>query len=80
MLQFLGSGDTWRTLRSIARQRNCPLWVAVPFLGDGGGKLLHLKRGDVLIVALTIGNARNGSVLRDCLSYADESRQFLSVV
>lgn len=34
----------------------------MPFLGNGGGKLLHLKRGDVLIVALTEANARNGSV------------------
>jgi hypothetical protein len=65
MLQFLGSGDTWRTLRSISRHRNCPLWVAAPFLGDGGGKLLYLKRGDILVVALTIGNARNGSVCPD---------------
>jgi len=62
MLQFLGSGDTWRTLRSISRQRNCPLWVAVPFLGQHSGKLLHLKLGDVLVVALTIANSRNGSV------------------
>jgi hypothetical protein len=62
MLQFLGSGDTWRTLRSISRNRNCPLYVAAPFLGDGGGKLLYLKRGDVLVVALTIANSRNGSV------------------
>jgi hypothetical protein len=62
MLRFLGSDDTWRTLRSISRNRSCPLYVAVPFLGKDGGKLLHLKRGDVLVVALTIGNSRNGSV------------------
>jgi hypothetical protein len=62
MLQFLGNDDTWRTLRSLSRHRNCPLYVAVPFLGDGGGKLLYLKRGDVPVVALTVGNARNGSV------------------
>ena len=62
MLQFLGNEDTWRTLRSLSQHRNCPLYVAVPFLGDGAGKLLHLKRGDVLVVALTIGNSRNGSV------------------
>jgi hypothetical protein len=62
MLQFLGSDDTWKTLRSISRHRNCPLYVATPFLGDGAGKLLHLKRGDVLVVALTIANSRNGSV------------------
>jgi hypothetical protein len=62
MLQFLGNDDTWRTLRSLSQHRNCPLYVAVPFLGDGASKLLHLKRGDVLVVALTIGNSRNGSV------------------
>jgi hypothetical protein len=62
MLRFLGSDDTWKTLRSISRHRNCPLYVATPFLGDGAGKLLHLKRGDVLVVALTIANSRNGSV------------------
>jgi hypothetical protein len=62
MLQFLGNDDTWRTLRSISRHRNYPLYVAAPFLGNGGGKLLYLKRGDVLVVALTIANSRNGSV------------------
>jgi hypothetical protein len=65
MLQFLGSDDTWKTLRSISRHRSCPLYVATPFLGDGAGKLLHLKRGDVLVVALTIANSRNGSVCPD---------------
>jgi hypothetical protein len=62
MLQFLGNDDTWRELRAISRRRNCPLYVAVPFLGDGAGNLLHLKRGDVLVVALTEANSRNGSV------------------
>src|SRR6266516_2093615 len=62
MLLFLSNGDTWRTLRAISQHRNNPLYVAVPFLGKDGGKLLHLKRGDVLVVALTIGNVRNGTV------------------
>lgn len=62
MLQFLGNDDTWKTLRAISRHHNRPLYVAVPFLGNGGGKLLYLKRGDVLVVALTEANARNGSV------------------
>lgn len=65
MLQFLGNDDTWREMRSISRHRNCPLYIAVPFLGKDGGKLLGLKRGDVLVVALTIGNSRNGSVCPD---------------
>src|SRR5882672_8854393 len=62
MLKFLGNEDTWRELRAISRRRKCPLYVAVPYLGDGSGKLLHLTRGDVLVVALTEANSRNGSV------------------
>jgi hypothetical protein len=62
MLQFLGNDDIWRELRAIARHRKCPLYIAVPYLGNGGGKLLYLKRGDVLVVALTEANSRNGSV------------------
>jgi hypothetical protein len=65
MLKFLGSDDTWRELRAISGSRKCPLYVAVPYLGNGGGKLLHLTRGDVLIVALTEANSRNGSVCPD---------------
>jgi hypothetical protein len=62
MIRFLGNEDTWGELRRISRHRKCPLYVAVPFLGSGGGELLYLKRGDVLIVALTLANSRNGSV------------------
>jgi hypothetical protein len=63
MLRFLGDADTWRVLRSIGRnRRRPPLYAAVSFLGNGGGKLLSLRRGDVLIVALTLANSRNGSV------------------
>jgi hypothetical protein len=62
MLQFLDSKNLWQELKTISRERDCPLYVAVPYLGPGAGKLLHLKRGDVLVVALTVENSRNGSV------------------
>jgi hypothetical protein len=62
MLRFLGNDDLWRELRAISRGRKFPLYVAAPFFGRGGGKLLHLKRGDVLVVAPTEANSRNGSV------------------
>ncbi|MFI5095192.1 MAG: phospholipase D family protein [Candidatus Acidiferrales bacterium] len=65
MLQFLGSEDVWRTLRAISRSHESPLYVAVPYMGDDCGKLLSLKRGDVLVVALTEANSRNGSVCPD---------------
>ena len=62
MLRFLGNEDIWRELREISRHRKCQLYVAVPYLGNAGGRLLYLKRGDVLVVALTEANSRNGSV------------------
>jgi hypothetical protein len=62
MLQFLGSEDVWATLRAISRKHEGPLYVAVPYMGDDCGKLLYLRRGDVLVVALTERNSRNGSV------------------
>jgi hypothetical protein len=65
MLKFLGNEDTWRELSAISRNRKCPLYVAVPYLGSDGGKLLRLKRGDVLVVALTKANSSNGSVCPD---------------
>jgi hypothetical protein len=62
MLKFLGNEDAWRELRAISRSRKCPLYIAVPYLGDGGGKLLHLTRGDILVVALTEANSQRLSV------------------
>ena len=62
MLRFLADKEIWRELRTLSRQRKYALYIAVPFLGNGGGRLLSLKRGDVLVVALTEANSRNGSV------------------
>ena len=62
MLQFLHRENLWRELQTISRRRNSPLFVAAPFVGAIGGKLLRLKRDDVLVVALTLPNSRNGSV------------------
>ena len=62
MLRFLNRENIWPELQAISRVRDCPLFVAVPFLGSSGGKLLHLKCNDVLVVALTQANSRNGTV------------------
>jgi hypothetical protein len=62
MLQFLHSENLWRELKMLSRERNCRLSIAVPYISDGGGKLLRLKRDDVLVVDLTLENSRNGSV------------------
>jgi hypothetical protein len=62
MLQFLHCENIWQILKTISRQRDCPLFVAVPYLGNHAGKLLTFKRGDVLLVDLTLQNSANGSV------------------
>jgi hypothetical protein len=62
MLRFLAGDGLWKELRAISFGRRYPVQVAVPFLGAGGGKLLRLRRGDVLVTALTLANAQNGSV------------------
>jgi hypothetical protein len=66
MLQFLGSEDVWPTFGVISRKHEGLLFVAVPYMGaDGCANLLYLRRGNVLVVALTERNSRNGSVCPD---------------
>jgi PLD-like domain len=65
MVKFLGNEDTWRVLTVLSKGRNRPLWVAVPYLGNGAGRLLHLKHDDILVIALTEANSRNGGVCPD---------------
>ncbi len=62
MLAFLHSENIWKELKTLSRERNRRLSVAVPYISRDGGKLLRLKRGDVLVVDLTLENSRNGSV------------------
>ncbi len=62
MLAFLHSENIWNELKTLSRERNRRLSVAVPYISRDGGKLLRLKRGDVLVVDLTLENSRNGSV------------------
>ena len=42
MLQFLHSENIWREL-------SCQRSIAVPYISDDGGKLLHFKPDDVLV-------------------------------
>ena len=62
MQRFLAEQELWSQLQSITKTRKCPIKVAVPYLGKDARKLLHLRRGDAVIVELTLGNSRNGSV------------------
>jgi hypothetical protein len=62
MLQFLHRENLWRELKRISQRRKFRLLVAVPYISAGAGKMLRLRRDDILLVALTIPNCRNGSV------------------
>jgi hypothetical protein len=62
MLRFLADDGLWKELRHISKQRKRRLLVAVPYIGSNTRNLLYLRSGDVLVVALTVANAKNGSV------------------
>ncbi|WP_426730678.1 phospholipase D-like domain-containing protein [Myxococcus faecalis] len=60
--RFLDSQSLWPTLVQAARAASGRRYVATAYLGDGASSLLPLRRGDVLLCALTPANARAGSV------------------
>jgi hypothetical protein len=62
MERFLSDEALWKELRSLSKGRKRRLLVAVPYVGSDTRELLHFQRGDVLVVALTIANARCGAV------------------
>lgn len=62
MERFLSDEALWKELQSLSESRKRRLLVAVPYVGSDTRELLHLRQGDVLVVALTVANARNGSV------------------
>lgn len=62
MERFLSDEALWKELQSLSKSRKRRLFVAVPYVGSDTRELLHLRGGDVLVVALTVANARNGSV------------------
>jgi hypothetical protein len=62
MERFLSDEALWKELQSLSKSRKRRLLVAVPYVGSDTRELLHLRSGDVLVVALTLANARNGSV------------------
>jgi hypothetical protein len=56
------AGDVWETLRDLARHSGGRKWVASAYLGTGASDEIGLGQGDVLLVALSERNAKNGSV------------------
>jgi len=60
--RLLESDDLWTSLRRLARGTSGRRLVAVPFVGQGGSRLLSLRRGDALLCALTKAHCRSGSV------------------
>ena len=60
--EFITGDDVWPKLKELASSTTGPKLVASAYLGDRAGDLLALKGADVLVVALSEGNAKNGSV------------------
>lgn len=59
---FLSSPRLWTTISSLAGKAAGRNWVAVPYVGPGAANQLRLRRGDVLLSALTKQNCRTGAV------------------
>lgn len=60
MMRFLGT-DLWKTITAYA-QRSKTRRIAVAYLGKGANELLPLKKGDTLIVNMTLPNVKNSQV------------------
>jgi PLD-like domain len=60
--KFIAGEDVWAKLQALAKSASGAKYVATGYLGDGAGKLLGLGAGDVLAVALSKRNAKNGCV------------------
>lgn len=63
--EFLDAATLWPRLRQLARRARGRRLIATPYIGDGGARLLPLRRGDILVCALSLQNCRSGSVWPD---------------
>jgi len=59
---FLSSPRLWTTIAALAGRTPGHNLVAVPYVGAGASKQLKLRRGDILLSALTKPNCRVGAV------------------
>lgn len=55
------SDNIWRTIKTLS-DKSRKTKVAVAYFGTGATKLFKLKQGDILLVAMTIGNVKAGQV------------------
>jgi hypothetical protein len=62
---FLADEKLWSTLKDLSAKCKPPRMIAVPYLGKDMVQSLSLGKDDVLICALTAGNAKGGSVSPD---------------
>jgi hypothetical protein len=60
--RFLSRKDLWPAIKKQAQKTNSRRMVATPYVGKGAAKLLPLRKGDVLICALTEANAKSGNI------------------
>jgi hypothetical protein len=63
MIQFL-SDDLWNTIKSVSK-RSKRTKAAVAYFGKGAADQLSLKKGDTLLVAMSLSNVSSGQVSPD---------------
>jgi hypothetical protein len=63
MIQFL-SDDLWNTIKTVSK-RSKRTKAAVAYFGKGAADQLSLKKGDTLLVAMSLSNVSSGQVSPD---------------
>src|SRR4051812_20385958 len=60
--QFVASADLWPSVKKLAGLCRGPRTIVSAYLGSAASRILPLRRGDVLLCALSLGNCRAGNV------------------
>lgn len=58
--RFIAARDVWRVVTETVRQSKRTL-AAIAYLGRGGGKMLPLRKGDTLVVDMSLGTVAHGA-------------------
>lgn len=70
-LQFMPNERLWPTVKKLAHRSRGTRIAVSAYIGSGASKMLPLRRGDVLLCALSLRNCRAGNV------YPSELRRLL---
>jgi hypothetical protein len=60
--KFLYGSNLWLTIKNLAQKTKRRILIAAPYIGQDSARILPLRKGDVLLCALTKFNSKTGAV------------------